>query len=84
MPVHPLLDVQPVQSYTRVKYTKQRLYNIDRKKICVYAEENPNLRQEDIARKFNIERSTVSKILKEKDRWLNVRDDEKLEVAKWR
>lgn len=83
LPIHPLLDV-PVPSYTRVKYTKQRLYNIDRKKICVYAEDNPNLRQEDIARKFNIERSTVSKILKNKHRWLSIDDEPPLLIAKQR
>lgn len=84
LPIHPLLDVQPVPSYTRVKYTKQRLYNIDRKKICVYADDNPNLRQEDIARKFNIERSTVSKILKNKHRWLSIDDEPPLLIAKQR
>lgn len=61
-----------------------RLWSTDRKKICVFHRDNPGLKQEEIALHFGVERSTVSKILKEKDRWLNVRDDEKLEVAKWR
>ena len=63
---------------------KSKLLSTDRKKICVYHRDNPGLKQEEIAEIFGVERSTVSKILKEKDRWLNVRDDEKLEIAKWR
>ncbi|PCH40002.1 CenpB-DNA-bind-domain-containing protein [Wolfiporia cocos MD-104 SS10] len=66
------------------KGRKQRLWSIDRKKICEYHKNNPGKKQEEIAREFNVERSTVSKILKEKDRWLNVKDDEKLLVSKYR
>lgn len=32
--------------------------------MCLLAEQNPNIRQEDIAAKFKVERSTVSKVLK--------------------
>lgn len=45
---------------------------MDRKFICLFAEKNPKARQEDIASKFHIERSTVSKILKGKEKWLKV------------
>ena len=61
-----------------------KLWSTDRKKICVFHRENPGLKQEEIALTFGVERSTVSKILKEKDRWLNVKDDEKMQVSKWR
>ncbi|KAH9936650.1 uncharacterized protein B0H18DRAFT_328253 [Fomitopsis serialis] len=66
------------------KHRKQRLWSTDRKKICMCHRDNPGMKQEEIAARFGVERSTVSKILKEKDRWLNVKDDEKLQVAKWR
>jgi hypothetical protein len=32
--------------------------------MCVFAEQFPNLKQEDIAVKYGVERSTVSKVLK--------------------
>jgi hypothetical protein len=46
------------------KHTKNKLRNADRKDICLYAERFPNTRQEDIAIRFGVERSTVSKVLK--------------------
>ncbi|KAH9038219.1 hypothetical protein EDB85DRAFT_528032 [Lactarius pseudohatsudake] len=48
------------------KPRKQRLFNHQRKEICLYHQENPGIRQEDIANKWGVERSTVSKILKQK------------------
>ena len=61
-----------------------KLWSTDRKKICVFHRDNPGLKQEEIALTFGVEHSTVSKILKEKNRWLNVKDDEKMQVSKWR
>ncbi|KAG8876830.1 hypothetical protein FRB97_003896 [Tulasnella sp. 331] len=52
--------------------TKTKLTDMDRKFICVYAQNHPKARQEDIATKFNVERSTVSKILKSKEKWMKV------------
>ncbi|KAJ7147523.1 Tc5 transposase DNA-binding domain-containing protein [Mycena crocata] len=68
----------------RVKQKKHRLYNVDRKAICIYHKENPNARQEDIARLYGVERSTISKILKNKTKWLNVPANEDLRIAKHR
>lgn len=64
------------------KHKKQRLYNVDRKRICEYHNKNPNAKQEDIARQFKVERSTISKILKHKDKWLNVPTDTPILVAR--
>ncbi|KAJ6557384.1 centromere binding protein B [Mycena vulgaris] len=69
---------------SRVKQKKQRLFNVDRKDICLYHKENPTARQEDIARIYGVERSTISKILKNKTKWLNVPADENLRIAKHR
>lgn len=68
----------------RTKHRKQRLYTVDRRAICLMAKENPHLRQEDIAQQFNVERSTVSKILKEKDRWLATPEDPAVRISKYR
>lgn len=54
---------------------KTRLRNIDRKAICEAARNNPKIRQEDLAARFGIERSTVSKTLKNKEKWLAIDDD---------
>ncbi|GBE83194.1 Tigger transposable element-derived protein [Sparassis crispa] len=58
------------------KNRKQKLTNADRKQICRYQEENPTMKQDQIAAHFGVERSTVSKILKAKQNWLNKADDE--------
>ncbi|CAD6943655.1 unnamed protein product [Tilletia controversa] len=49
---------------------KSKILNYDRKKICEYHLDNPSHRQDDIAALFGIERSTVSRILKDQDGWL--------------
>lgn len=54
---------------------KVKLVNADRKRICLFAEMHPHFKQEELASRFGIERSTVSKVLKHKDRWLAVDDD---------
>jgi hypothetical protein len=68
----------------RQKQRKQRLFNVDRKAICIYHMQYPNARQEDIAQRYGVERSTISKILKHKTRWMNVPEAENLRVAKHR
>lgn len=66
------------------KQRKQRLTNVDRKAICTHHLAFPNARQEDIASKFGVERSTISKILKQKQKWLNMPEQENSRVAKHR
>ncbi|ESK94941.1 centromere binding protein b [Moniliophthora roreri MCA 2997] len=68
----------------RPKQRKQRLFNVDRQAICQYHLANPTARQEDIAARYGVERSTISKILKHKAKWLNVCPEEGLRVAKHR
>ncbi|CAL1712734.1 unnamed protein product [Somion occarium] len=64
------------------KHKKQRLYNVDRKRICEYYAKNPAAKQEDIARQFKVERSTISKILKHKEKWLHVPTDTPILIAR--
>lgn len=68
----------------RPKHRKQRLYNVDRKKICVYHRDHPNVKQEEIARLFGVERSTISKILKQKMKWLAVPEETPVLLARTR
>ncbi|KZW00947.1 hypothetical protein EXIGLDRAFT_761236 [Exidia glandulosa HHB12029] len=63
---------------------KTRLYNIDRKAICCYAKAHPEARQEDIAARYGVERSTISKILKQKQKWMSVPEGEELKIIKHR
>ncbi|KAF8758951.1 hypothetical protein RHS01_02994 [Rhizoctonia solani] len=56
----------------RRRANKQRLDDARRKEICSYARDRPKARQEDIAIKYGVERSTISKILKHKDKWLSL------------
>lgn len=53
------------------KHTKKKLNGAEKKHICQYHLGHQNAPQEDIAKMFDIERSTVSKILKLKSHWLN-------------
>ncbi|KAG8762358.1 hypothetical protein FRC11_009661 [Ceratobasidium sp. 423] len=59
-------------SPVRRRANKQRLDDARRKEICSYARDRPKARQEDIAIKYGVERSTISKILKHKDKWLSL------------
>ncbi|KAI0041736.1 CenpB-DNA-bind-domain-containing protein [Auriscalpium vulgare] len=70
--------------FSKSKQRKQRLFNVDRRDICLYHQQHPHLRQEDIAAEYGVERSTISKILKQKQKWLNVPDGEEIRIAKHR
>ncbi|KAK0551094.1 hypothetical protein OC845_002344 [Tilletia horrida] len=64
---------------------KSKILNSDRKRICEYHRDNPGHRQDDIAALFGIERSTVSRILKDQDRWLAIEDaSDAAKIAKHR
>ena len=73
-----------ILSDTSTVKPKRRLQNRQRKEICQYFIQNPNSRQEDIASKWGVERSTVSKILKNKNRWLAVSETDDTVQAKHR
>lgn len=60
---------------------KKRLTVGDRKLVCQRHLENPTQKQEQLAREFGVERSTVSKILKEKEKWLSMPDDSTVQAT---
>jgi len=56
------------------KLRGQRLTDADRKILCDYHTQNPRMKHEHIGQVFGIERSTVSKILKNKQKWVEITD----------
>ena len=58
------LSVQPTSK------PKHRLTNNQRRDVCLYFEEHPTSHQED-KRDWDVEHSTVSKILKHKIKWMS-------------
>lgn len=74
----------PMVDEPRAKGRKMRLCNGDRKKMCQMHLDNPEWKQEQLAKLFDVERSTVSKILKNKESWLAVADINSHRVAKHR
>ncbi|EMD00578.1 hypothetical protein BAUCODRAFT_144230 [Baudoinia panamericana UAMH 10762] len=49
---------------------RKTLTDLDRKRMCQYAEDNPNSKQTEIGAIFGVERSTVSKVLRQKEKYL--------------
>ncbi|KAL1971124.1 hypothetical protein VTN77DRAFT_75 [Rasamsonia byssochlamydoides] len=53
---------------------RRTLTDEDRRRMCLYHEENKNAKQTDIGALFGVERSTVSKVLRQKEKYLNMDD----------
>ncbi|KAJ5042798.1 uncharacterized protein L3040_004191 [Drepanopeziza brunnea f. sp. 'multigermtubi'] len=49
---------------------RKTLTDSDRRRMCQYHEENPTIKQTDIGAMFGVERSTVSKVLRQKEKFL--------------
>ncbi|KIW16016.1 hypothetical protein PV08_06067 [Exophiala spinifera] len=62
-------DVTPTSAKTNP--TRRKLTDEERRQMCIEAEQNPTMKQTQIGAKFNVERSTVSKILRQRDRYMN-------------
>ncbi|KAI9888831.1 MAG: hypothetical protein M1814_006234 [Vezdaea aestivalis] len=54
--------------------SRRTLSDNDRKRMCQYHEANPAVKQTDIGNLFGVERSTVSKVLRQKDKFLRPDD----------
>ncbi|KAL2201290.1 hypothetical protein P885DRAFT_65561 [Corynascus similis CBS 632.67] len=50
---------------------RKTLTDDDRRAMCRYAEDHPTAKQTDIGARFGVERSTVSKVLRNKEKYLN-------------
>ena len=66
----------PLRQHKSTKQNRSAISDDIKRQICEWAEANKNKKHHEIAQHFNeknlnvkIDRSTVSKILKEKDKW---------------
>ncbi|KAF6222683.1 hypothetical protein HO133_000730 [Letharia lupina] len=64
-----LATVSPKEKPTQSS-SRRTLTDSDRRKMCEYHNENPNVKQTEIGAMFGVERSTVSKVLRNKDKYL--------------
>ncbi|KAJ4512486.1 hypothetical protein HRR83_007002 [Exophiala dermatitidis] len=62
-------DVTPTSAKTTT--SRRKLTDDERRQMCIEAEQNPTMKQTQIGAKFNVERSTVSKILRQRDKYMN-------------
>ncbi|KAJ9150813.1 Major centromere autoantigen B [Pleurostoma richardsiae] len=49
---------------------RKTLTDDDRRRMCQFAEDNPGMKQTEIGSHFGVERSTVSKVLRQKEKYL--------------
>ncbi|KAI9770109.1 MAG: hypothetical protein M1840_003559 [Geoglossum simile] len=49
---------------------RRTLTDADRRRMCIYHEEHPTVKQTEIGAMFGVERSTVSKVLRQKEKYL--------------
>lgn len=60
------------QNTTAAGRRKRKLTPEDKRRICeIYRNSQGKIRQEDIAKEYCVDRSTISKILNQEDRWLD-------------
>ncbi|KAJ5163452.1 DNA binding HTH domain Psq-type [Penicillium coprophilum] len=73
--VSPSAPMPPVRKTSTGGSTPRRtLTDEDRRQMCIYHEENKTAKQTDIGALFGVERSTVSKVLRQKEKYLNPED----------
>jgi hypothetical protein len=62
----------PGPATTAAGRRKRKLTPEDKRRICeIYRNSQGKIRQEDIAKEYSVDRSTISKILNQEDRWLD-------------
>ncbi|KAK9854997.1 hypothetical protein MYU51_003331 [Penicillium brevicompactum] len=71
-PTTPMLQVR--KTSTGGSTPRRTLTDEDRRQMCLYHEENKTAKQTDIGALFGVERSTVSKVLRQKEKYLNPDD----------
>ncbi|GLI78118.1 hypothetical protein PoHVEF18_006418 [Penicillium ochrochloron] len=73
--VSPSAPTPPIRKTSTGGATPRRtLTDEDRRQMCLYHEENKQAKQTDIGALFGVERSTVSKVLRQKEKYLNPDD----------
>ncbi|KAK2736141.1 hypothetical protein FQN57_000872 [Myotisia sp. PD_48] len=61
---------------------RRTLTEDDRRRMCKYHHENPHVKQTEIGAMFGVERSTVSKVLRQKEKYLFPEDDRRSPVKR--
>ncbi|KAI9684226.1 MAG: hypothetical protein M1829_003497 [Trizodia sp. TS-e1964] len=69
-------------SATKSPAPRRTLTDLDRKRMCQYHEENPTVKQTEIGAMFGVERSTVSKVLRQKEKYMSPVDPKKSPVRR--
>lgn len=81
-PLPPLITT-PVPPPSQPQSTSRRtLTDHDRRRMCQYHEENPTVKQTEIGAMFGVERSTVSKVLRNKEKYLAQEDGSKSPIRR--
>ncbi|KAI4211311.1 MAG: hypothetical protein LQ351_005866 [Letrouitia transgressa] len=80
-PIAPVTTIPPVQSAPPAPVPipapptgRRTLTDQDRRRMCQYHDEHPSIKQTEIGSLFGVERSTVSKVLRQKDKYLHPDD----------
>ncbi|KAL2014679.1 hypothetical protein VTN00DRAFT_2204 [Thermoascus crustaceus] len=71
--ISPPAPVHPIRTSSGPT-PRRTLTDEDRRRMCLYHEENRSAKQTDIGALFGVERSTVSKVLRQKEKYLNPDD----------
>ncbi|KAM5473667.1 hypothetical protein MauCBS54593_002465 [Microsporum audouinii] len=77
----PLQHVQTPQIPTPPT-PRRTLTDAERRRMCLYHQENPHVKQTEIGAMFGVERSTVSKVLRQKDKYLFPDDGHRSPIKK--
>src|SRR4051794_5671965 len=56
------------------KKKRTTLTKAQKKEVCILAKNNPSLKHQDLANKFDVGRSTITEILAKKDYFLNINE----------
>ncbi|MCJ1284108.1 hypothetical protein MMC26_003439 [Xylographa opegraphella] len=63
-------SLPPLTTPVPTASARRTLTDQDRRRMCLYHEENPTVKQTEIGAMFGVERSTVSKVLRQKEKYL--------------
>jgi len=75
--------VSATSTHSRTSSTPRKtLTDQDRRRMCQYHEDNPTVKQTEIGAMFGVERSTVSKVLRQKEKYLYQDDGSRSPIRK--
>ncbi|KAF2091654.1 CenpB-DNA-bind-domain-containing protein, partial [Saccharata proteae CBS 121410] len=82
MPVPPTPTPVSATSTRSSSTPRKTLTDTDRRRMCLYHEEHPTVKQTEIGAMFGVERSTVSKVLRQKEKYLFQDDGSRSPIKK--